>query len=128
MSRAKCPQCGLVNSIDDDTCRRCGVGLYDFSSAQKPKQARSEVNLPIGKIAIAAAVAFGIYWWTSTPATPTPPAAVAGPKPQPTLSAREEHESQKKQAYTTAIKNSGGLADHQKRTAETEKFMANTQK
>lgn len=127
MSRAKCAQCGLVNSIDDNTCRRCGVGLYDFTGRAKTEQVRREINLPLGKIAIAAAAAFGIYYWTSMPATP-PPAPQAGPKPQPTLSAREEHESQKKQAYTTAIKNSGGLADHQKRTAETEKFMANTQK
>lgn len=128
MSRAKCAQCGLVNSVDDDVCRRCGVGLYgeqQISSSSKP---RVEINLPFGKIAIAAAVVFGIYYYTSMPATPPPAVPGNGAKPQPTLTAREEHESQKKQAYTTAIKNSGGLADHQKRTAETEKFMANTQK
>ncbi len=92
------------------------------------KGPRAEINLPLGKIAIAAAVAFGIYYYTSSQATPQPTAPQNGAKPQPTLTAREEHESQKKQAYTTAIKNSGGLADSAKRTAETEKFIANTQK
>lgn len=127
MSRAKCAQCGLVNLIDDDVCRRCGNGMYGATDTPTRSSPRTEINLPIGKIVIAAAVAFGIYYYTSLPATP-PVAPQSGPKPQPTLSAREEHESQKKQAYTTAIKNSGGLADSAKRTAETEKFMANTQK
>ena len=127
MSRAKCAQCGLINSIDDDVCRRCGVGLYDAPQTSSSPKPRAEINLPLGKIVIAAAAAFGIYYWMSLPGTP-PPAPQTGPKPQPTLSAREEHDSQKKQAYTTAIKNSGGLADSAKRTAETEKFMANTQK
>lgn len=128
MARAKCPQCSLVNSANDDTCRRCGGGLYDFSSVTEKKATRSEINLPLGKIAIAAAVALGIYYYTSGPATPPPAIPRNDAKPQPALPAREEHESQKKQAYTTAIKNSGGLADSAKRTAETEKLMANTQK
>jgi hypothetical protein len=101
--------------------------MYGATDAPARSSPRTEINLPIGKIAIAAAVAFGIYYYTSLPSTP-PTSLQGGPKPQPTLSAREEHESQKKQAYTTAIKNSGGLADSQKRTAETEKFIANTQK
>ncbi|MBL8182081.1 MAG: hypothetical protein JNL64_10800 [Blastocatellia bacterium] len=127
MSRAKCAQCGLVNSIDDDVCRRCGNGMYGATEASTRSSPRTELNIPIGKIVIAAVVAFGVYYYTSQPATP-PPAQRSGPKPQPTLTAREEHEGQKKQAYTTAIKNSGGLADSAKRTAETEKFMANSQK
>jgi len=102
--------------------------MYDFSGGTEKKESRSEISLPLGKIAIAAAVAVGIYFYTSSPATPPPAVPQNGARPQPTLTAREEHESQKKQAYTTAIKNSGGLADSAKRTAETEKFIANTQK
>lgn len=127
MSRAKCTQCGLVNSITDDVCRRCGSGLHGYSGRSASGSAKREFNLPLGKIAIAAAAAVGIYYWMSMPETPQAPANT-GAKPQPTLSAREEYESQKKTAYSTAIKNSGGLAESQKRTAETEKLMANTQK
>ena len=127
MSRAKCTQCGLVNSIRDDACRRCGVGLHGVSGKSSSDSVRLEFNLPLGKIAIAAAAAFGIYYWMSMPSAPQSQPN-AGPKPLPTLSAREQHESQTKTAYSNAIKNSGGLAESQKRTAETEKFMANTQK
>jgi hypothetical protein len=101
--------------------------MYGATEASTRSSQRTELNIPIGKIVIAAVVAFGVYYYTSQPATP-PPAQQSGPKPQPTLTAREEHEGQKRQAYTTAIKNSGGLADSAKRTAETERFMANTQK
>ncbi len=127
MSRTKCTQCGLVNSIGDDACRRCGVGLHGVSGKPSSGSVRRELNLPFGKLAIAVVAAFGIYYWMSIPSTPQPPLN-NGPKPQPTLSVREEHESRTKTAYSTAIKNSGGLAESQKRTAETEKLMANTQK
>lgn len=127
MSRAKCTQCGLVNSIADEACRRCGVDLYAAAQPAAKSKPKAEISIPFGKIAIAAAVVFGIYYWTSTPTAPQAPPN-NGAKPQPTLSARQEHENQQKTAYSIAVKNSGGLAESQKRTAETEKLMANTQK
>jgi hypothetical protein len=43
LSRHKCPDCGLVNAGSDETCRRCGVALYEEEFIEQPKH---EAALP----------------------------------------------------------------------------------
>ena len=48
-------------------------------------------------------------------------------KPADTLGTRSQFEQQQKQNYTTAIKNSQGLADSQRHVEETQKLMQTSQ-
>ncbi|MBK6751100.1 MAG: hypothetical protein KA956_03255 [Pyrinomonadaceae bacterium] len=123
MSRAKCTQCGLVNSIADEACRRCGVDLYGASPAASKAKPKAEINIPFSKLAIAAAVVFGIYYYTSMPATPVP-VPQAGPKPQLTLSLREEQQQRQTGAYKTAIQDNPSFKASDKRLAEAQKLMS----
>ena len=122
MSRAKCTHCGLVNSIGDEACRRCGVNLYEASPTAGKAKPRAEINIPFGKIAIAAAVVFGIYYYTSLPATPVP-VPQAGPKPQPSLSLRDEHQQRQTGAYKNALQDNPSFKASDQRLAEAQKLM-----
>ena len=45
MTYTKCPQCGLVNSADDEVCERCGVPLT-VKDMHAPVQESAPTNLP----------------------------------------------------------------------------------
>lgn len=122
MSRSKCTQCGLVNSIDDEVCRRCSAALFGYPQRKNGSKPRAELNIPVGKIAIAAAVAIGIYYYTSLPPAPQPQPQPA-PKPQPTLSLREEHQQRQTGAYKNALQDNPSFKASDRRLAEAQKLM-----
>lgn len=44
MERTKCPDCGLVNALTDDACRRCGASLQGDDSTASPGAADERVD------------------------------------------------------------------------------------
>lgn len=129
MNKIKCSSCGLVDFENDGGCRRCGVAMYGVPpSAAKGRDNTTRRTIPLVPIAIAAAVAFGLYSYFAAETAKPVSANVAAhtnsqPQPQPTLSARAEHEQRMTGSYKNAIKTSPGLAESQKHLEETQKLM-----
>ena len=121
----------MIDFAREAVCRRCGVSLYEATQSTTKNQANApQRKIPVVSIAIAAAVAFVLYTYFG--AKPTEPVnmkaavpATSQPQPQPTLSARAEHEQRMTGSYKTALQNSPALAESQKRLEETQKLMQN---
>ena len=68
MDTVKCPQCGLVNFIEADQCRRCGQYLLGAAHVPGPAPAAPEENpqLTLRFIPVLGTLAlFFFIWWAS---------------------------------------------------------------
>ena len=122
MNYTKCPNCKLVDIAAEATCRRCGVALYGAAKAA------SKRTFPLWPMLIAAlAIGYFAYsysgWHGNAPKAGPVPTAQIVPQAQPTLTTRAEYEQNQKAQYKTAIQNSQGIAQSQKRLEETQKLM-----
>jgi hypothetical protein len=135
MNKIKCTKCGLVNLTEDYDCRRCGhdMGTRFMVSSQRigPREAAKSSSQWLYTLLFLALIGGVAYYLFSgveksyedvKKIEQTRPGANAVPQ------TRSQFQEQQKQNYTTAIKNSGGLAESQKRTEETQKLMQPGQK
>src|SRR5204862_7554204 len=54
-ARTKCAQCGLVNRVADEICRRCGASLIEDKSWETPSESETEPQtraIPVEDVAI----------------------------------------------------------------------------
>ena len=138
MNKITCKSCGLVNLASDHDCRRCGydMGTRFMVSSQRigPREAAKSSSWLYTLLFIALLCGIANYLLSGVEKSydnvkaleVNRPGAQAN-KPADTLGTRSQFEQQQKQNYTTAIKNSQGLADSQRHVEETQKLMQTSQ-
>lgn len=136
MNKIKCTKCGLVNLASDYDCRRCGhdMGTRFMVSSQRigPREAAKSSSwlYTLLFLALIGGGAYYIFSGVEKSYEDIQGNETKRQASQPTdgLSTRSEYEQRQKQNYKTAIQNSQGLAESQKRTEETQKLMQAGQK
>jgi ribosomal protein L37E len=126
MSSTKCKSCGLPNFPHEDACRRCGTLLYHYKKKRSPRPRR----FSFGSLLIIVCVGgFAYYSYYGLQKSADDVYAgevnrVAQQKNDKTAGlSRNEYENQRKQTFSSAIKNSNGLAAHDQHIQETQKAM-----
>jgi hypothetical protein len=135
MNKMTCKKCGLVNLAEDYDCRRCGhdLGTRFMVSSQRigPREAAKSSSQWLYTLLFFGLIGGVAYYLFSgveksyedvKRIEQTRPGANIAPQ------TRSQFQESQKQNYTTAIKNSGGLAESKKHTEETEKLMQPGQK
>ena len=134
MKSVQCGQFGLTNFRSETVCKRCGFAFSEYySPAPKrvgPRQAARQSSWLYTMLFIAVIGGAAYYLYTGflrsfDEVNQMDPAHQAGvrPKPQATLSTRSEADQKRMQSVKTAIHNSQGLAESERRMAETQKLM-----
>ncbi|MFN0278267.1 MAG: hypothetical protein ACKVRN_06655 [Pyrinomonadaceae bacterium] len=139
MNKIKCRKCGLVNLASDYDCRRCGhdMGTRFMVSSQRigPREAAKSSSW-IYTLLFIALIGGGAYYifsgveksYDDVQATETNRLNSQANLPANAPRTRTEFEDKQKHNYKTAIQNSQGLAESQKRMEETQKLMQAGQK
>lgn len=134
MKSVQCGQCGLTNFRSETVCKRCGFAIGEYySSASRtvgPRQAARQSSWLYTLLFIAVIGGAAYYLYTGflrsfdevNQMDPSHDKGVAA-KPQPTLTSRSESDQKRMQSYKTAIHNSQGLAESERRMAETQKLI-----
>jgi len=142
MKGVQCGQCGLSNFRSQIFCKRCGfrIGEYMLSSSKSkgavhavpkgPRQAAKQSSwiytmLFIAVIGGAAYYLYSGFLSSFDEVNQKDPSQTNGltPRPQPTLTSRSDSDQKRLQPFKNAIHNSQGLAESEKRLAETRKLM-----
>lgn len=132
MQGNKCKNCGLVNLSSDKVCRRCsrfvdGSGSSG-SDVLSPREAAKRSS-SLYTLLVLTVIAAGVYYLYSEigrsfEKVNTVEADRIATQPQPApLTTRSEADKQRTQSFKTAIQNSPGIAQTDKRLAETKKLM-----
>ena len=133
MNRIECPECGLINRASESVCRRCGRGIGEYVKPKnKIRDPRAEAQRSswVYTMLIVALIGGAAYYlfngfetsYKKINADDTYRTTVPANQPQAPLS-RTEYEQKQQATFKTAIKNSPGLAESDKRLAETQKLM-----
>jgi len=133
MNRIKCSRCGLVDAASSSSCRRCGQEFAGSArSTNSPRSPREAANNSswLYTLLFLAFVGGGAYYLLSgversyedVKANEANRIA-AQPKATAAPLSRSEFEQGQKQNFKNAIQNSQGLAEADKRLAETQKLM-----
>lgn len=135
MNKITCKNCGLVNLASDYDCRRCGydMGTRFMVSSQRigPREAAKSSSWLYTLVFLALIGGIAYYLFSGVENSYKDVKNIEATRPGAQVNApqtRSEVQERQKQNYTTAIKNSGGLAESQKRTEETQKLMQTGQK
>lgn len=137
MNKIKCTKCGLINLPEDYDCRRCGhdMGTRFMTSSQRigPREAAKSSSQWLYTLLFLALIGGGAYYifsgvGKSYDEVKANEANRLASQPTDGLSTRSEYEQRQKQNYKTAISNSQGLAESQRRNEETQKLMQPAQK
>jgi hypothetical protein len=131
MPSHKCRNCGLVNALHDNACRRCGCLIVEASSRSRagsgPK-ASSSFLYTLLALAIFCGVGYylinGFEKSYDEVKTNEVKRLAAQPKvsPAPLLS-RAESDQQRAEPYKNAVANSPGLATSQKHNDQVNELM-----
>jgi hypothetical protein len=122
MDRTKCVGCGLVNSVADRTCRRCGADLGGGRGSRRG--GGGQRTIPVMPLAALLIAAVALFWYMSRSPDAVPDQSAANSaQPQPTVTLRQEHEQRTQGAYFNEIRNSPGIRDSQNRMEEVNKLM-----
>lgn len=139
MDKITCKNCGLVNLTSDHDCRRCGydMGTRFMVSSQRigPREAAKSSSwlYTLLFLSIIGGVAYYLFSgveksYDNVKAVEVNRPGAQASKPADTLGTRSQFEQQQKQNFTTAVKNSQGLAESQKHNEETKKLMESVEK
>ncbi len=134
MNRIKCARCGLVNSTSDVVCRRCGAEgsqLFPKREAHEGPREAAKKSTWLYTLLFLSVIGGGFYYLyngllqsfeqvQSTEANRLAPPPKQTPAP---LTSRSESDQKRVEPYKNAIRNAPGLAESQKRVAETQKLM-----
>ncbi len=130
MNKIKCNKCGLVNLAEDYDCRRCGhdMGTRFMVSSQRigPREAAkssSQWLYTLLFLALIGGVAYYLFSGVEKSYNEVKTIEQTRPGANIAPQTRSQFQERQKQNYTTAIKNSGGLAESQKHNEETKKLM-----
>ena len=130
MNKITCKNCGLVNLASDYDCRRCGydMGTRFMVSSQRigPREAAkssSQWLYTLLFLALIGGVAYYLFSGVEKSYNEVKTIEQTRPGANVAPQTRSQFQEKQKQNYTTAIKNSQGLAESQKRTEETQKLM-----
>ena len=139
MDKIKCTKCGLVNLKSDYDCRRCGhdMGTRFMVSSQRigPREAAKSSSW-LYTLLFLTLIGGGAYYiysgieksYEDVNSSETNRVNSQANLPANAPRTRSEFEDKQKSSYKTAIHNSQGLAESQKRTEETDKLMQPSQK
>lgn len=134
MNKITCKNCGLVNLASDYDCRRCGydMGTRFMVSSQRigPREAAKSSSWIYTLLFLTLIGGIAYYLLSGVEKSYDNVKSIEANRPgaQSAPQTRTEFQERQKQNYTTAIKNSQGLAESQKRTEETQKLMQSGQK
>ena len=135
MNKTKCTKCGLVNLPEDHDCRRCGhdMGTRFMVSSQRigPREAAKSSSQWLYTLLFVALIGgLAYYLFSGVEKSYNEVKTIEQTRPGANIApqTRSQFQEAQKQNYTTAIKNSQGLAESQKRTEETQKLMESGQK
>ena len=130
MNKITCKNCGLVNLASDYDCRRCGydMGTRFMVRSQRigPREAAkssSQWLYTLLFLALIGGVAYYLFSGVEKSYNEVKTIEQTRPGANVAPQTRSQFQEKQKQNYTTAIKNSQGLAESQKRTEETQKLM-----
>ena len=134
MKSLKCSECGLVNSSDDITCRRCGTetGKRRASTVRQlsPREAAKKSSWIYTILFIAVIIGAASYLFKGVEKSYDQVnanelnRAKSQPTPQPAgLSTREESDRKQIGSYNNAMQKASGLKEGQKHVDETKKLM-----
>ena len=133
MNKITCKKCGLVNLASDHDCRRCGydMGTRFMVSSQRigPREAAKSSSWLYTLLFLALIAGIANYLLSGVEKSYVNVKAIESNRPGAQIQpqTRSEFQERQKQSYTTAIKNSGGLAESQKHNEETKKLMQSAQ-
>lgn len=139
MNKIKCTKCGLVNIESDYDCRRCGhdMGTRFMVSSQRigPREAAKSSSWLYTLLFLALILGGAYYVFSGVERSYEDVKKVENSRPGAQVNqavdspgTRSQFEQQQKHNYKTAIQNSQGLAESQRRTEETQKLMQTSQK
>lgn len=129
MERLKCTNCGLVNTVSDDKCRRCYSPLVEVNLFQPRPSSSFSLTIPVRPILFLILALVAAYWYfggtSADDRVSTTSERPTAPQPYPTLSVRREQEQKAKGAYFDAIEKSPGIRESDKRLEQTNKLIEN---
>jgi len=132
MKGIKCSECGLTNFRSETMCRRCGRAIGEYKAAvnnrRNPREAAKRSSW-LYTVLIITLIGGGAYYLYNgilqsfeqiQPQQQQPPPRSATNLPQPAT--RTESDRQRAEPYKNAVRNSQGVAESERRTAETQKL------
>lgn len=122
MRAYKCSNCGLVDRPTETFCRRCGHS-QEFGPPE-PKRRRERPVISIYRIGLVAAIAAGVYYFTSAHDGNTDAAYHDAVHQPPTPAFRSAVEPQPAGNFKTAVERSQSITAANQRQAEMDKMMA----